>query len=240
MALQDDYQPPLEVPVWHPLLRTASLLRLGGGEAEALMCLAEALASPDPPPQTPLDILDLVAADLRQCRRELEIFDDPAIGATGEDLRVTRSYLTRIIQEMKFLEKNPPGAEDARNPVRSLAAARIPGEPLAALGQLGGVVAAFYEEAAPPPRLVADPLWAITAGVVCDLGYLAGVLREQAGRCAGGLRGELTRWVEILEKELDILRITLPGTRESGADQAVTRDEIPVPGRLDPDLDPEP
>ncbi len=226
MDRQETHRPPEGVPAWHPLLRTAALLRLGRQEVDDLMCLADALAE-SLMAGSPQEVARMVAADLWQCRAELEIFDDMPDADEWQAFRDTRRQLIRLIAEMRPAGAEGAGFGDTYNPLRALAALRI-GEPArSALGRLGGRAAEFFEDNPCGPRLMNDLLHAVAVGVHADLDYLAGVLRQQVERTDGPLQAEIAAWVRTLEREVEVLRLVVPSIEEE--DQEITRTEIPVP-----------
>jgi hypothetical protein len=230
MVGQEHHRPPEGVPAWHPLLRTASLLRLGRQEVDDLMCLADALAGePVRPPMAsaPQEVTRMVAADLWQCRAELEIFDDMPEATAWQAFRDTRRHLTGLVAAMHPPTGDGPGFGDTYNPLRALAALRI-GEPArSALGRLGARAAEYFEDNPSGPRLMNDPLHAVAVGVHADLDYLLSVLRQQEERTDGPLQAEIAAWARTLERDVAVLRLVVPSLEEG--DQEITRTEIPVP-----------
>ncbi len=110
------------VPAWHPLLRTASLLRLGRQEVDDLTFLVDALADTlaenparHPKPGSPQEVARMVAADLWQCRAELEIFDDMPDADAWRTFRDTRSHLTGLVAAMRPASREGPGFGDTYN-----------------------------------------------------------------------------------------------------------------------------
>jgi len=230
MVGRETHRPPEGVPAWHPLLRTASLLRLGRQEVDDLMCLADALAEePVRPPMAsaPQEVTRMVAADLWQCRAELEIFDDMPEATAWQAFRDTRHHLTVLVAAMHPPTGERPGFGDTYNPLRALAALRI-GEPArSALGRLGARAAEYFEDNPSGPRLMNDLLHAVAVGVHADLDYLLSVLRQQVERTDGPLQAEIATWVRTLEREVEVLRLVVPSIKEE--DQEITWTEIPVP-----------
>jgi hypothetical protein len=212
------------LPVWHPLLRTASLLRVGQQMAQHLIFLADGLADEEPCTTSPAQVLHLVAADLWQLRAELEIFDEPPRRDRWEAFRITRSHLARIAWEMGHRQTED---EDAMDPLRALAALRIEPTAHATLGRVGAQLATHFEEHAPEPRL-ADPLHASAIGPYCDLAHLATVLRQQQERTEGALKEQVATWASALEQEVQVLRLVVPERLEQD-DSEITKTEIPVP-----------
>jgi hypothetical protein len=229
MVGQENQRPPEGVPAWHPLLRTASLLRLGRQEVDDLMCLADALAGePVRPPMAsaPQEVTRMVAADLWQCRAELEIFDDMPEATAWQAFRDTRRHLTGLVAAMHPPTGDGPGFGDTYNPLRALAALRI-GEPArSALGRLGARAAEFFEDNPCGRRLMNDLLHAVAVGVHADLDYLLSVLRQQVERTDGPLQAEIAAWARTLEREVGVLRLVVPSIKEE--DQEITWTEIPV------------
>jgi hypothetical protein len=230
MVGRETHRPPEGVPAWHPLLRTASLLRLGRQEVDDLMCLADALAGePVRPPMAsaPQEVARMVAADLWQCRAELEIFEDMPEATAWQAFRDTRRHLTGLVAAMHPPTGGGPALGDTYNPLRTLAALRI-GEPArGALGRLGARAAEYFEDNPCGPRLMNDLLHAVAVGVHADLDYLLSVLRQQVERTDGPLQAEITAWVRTLEREVGVLRLVVPSIEEE--DQEITWTEIPVP-----------
>jgi hypothetical protein len=230
MVGQASQRPPEGVPAWHPLLRTASLLRLGRQEVDDLICLADSLAE-NLMAGSPQDVARMVAADLWQCWAELEIFDDMPEATAWQAFRATRRHLTDLLAAMHPAGGGGPGFGDTYNPLRALAALRI-GEPArSALGRLGGRAAEFFEDNPGDPRLMNDLLHAVAVGVHADLDYLLGVLRQQLERTDGPLRAEIAAWVGTLERDVEVLRLAVPSLEED--DQEITRTEIPVPPNVE-------
>jgi len=226
MVGREHNRPPEGVPAWHPLLRTASLLRLGRQEVDDLMCLADSLAE-NLMANSPEEVTQMVAADLWQCRTELEIFDDMPEASSWQAFRATRRHLTGLVAAMHPPTGGGPGLGDTYNPLRALAALRI-GEPArGALGRLGARAAEFFEDNPCGPRLMNDLLHAVAVGVHADLDYLLSVLRQQVERTDGPLRAEIAAWAGVLEREVGVLRLAVPSIEEE--DQEVTWTEIPVP-----------
>jgi hypothetical protein len=226
MVGQEHHRPPEGVPAWHPLLRTASLLRLGRQEVDDLMCLADSLAE-NLMATSPQDVARMVAADLWQCWAELEIFDDRPEASSWQAFRDTRRHLTGLVAAMHPPTGGGPGFGDTYNPLRALAALRI-GEPArSALGRLGARAAEFFEDNPSGPRLMNDLLHAVAVGVHADLDYLLSVLRQQEERTDGPLQAEIATWARTLEREVEVLRLVVPSLGEE--DQEVTWTEIPVP-----------
>jgi hypothetical protein len=195
-----------------------------------LMCLADALAENPVRPLmagSPLEVTRMVAADLWQCRAELEIFEDMPDADEWRAFRDTRRHLTGLVAAMHPPTGEGPGLGDTYNPLRALAALRI-GEPTrSALGRLGGQAAEFFEDNPGGPRLMNDLLHAVAVGVHADLDYLAGVLRQQVERTDGPLQVEIAAWARTLEREVGVLRLVVPSIKEE--DQEITWTEIPVP-----------
>ena len=228
------HRPSLAVPIWHPLLRTASLLRLGRQEVDDLMGLADAVASVGverPMVCSPQDVAKMVAADLWQCHQELEIFVDLPTASEWEAFRVTRSHLAHLVGAMRPAGADGPGLGNSYDPLRSLAALRLEEPGRSALARLGGRVAEFFETNSPSPRLVDDLLHAVAAGVHADLDYLLSVLRQQLGRTGGSFQEAISRWVGALERDVEVLRQAVPSIEEE--DQEVTWTDIPVPQDLE-------
>jgi len=230
MVGQEHHRPPEGVPAWHPLLRTASLLRLGRQEVDDLMCLADELAKNPVRPlmaSSPQDVTRMVAADLWQCRAELEIFEDMPDANEWRAFRDTRLHLADLVAAMRPPDGEGWGLGDTYNPLRALAALRI-GEPArSALGRLGGRAAEFFEDNPSGPRLMNDLLHAVAVGVHADLDYLLSVLRQQVERTDGPLQAEIAAWARTLEREVEVLRLVVPSIEEE--DQEITWTEIPVP-----------
>jgi hypothetical protein len=230
MVGREPHRSPEGVPAWHPLLRTASLLRLGRQEVDDLMCLADELAKNPVRPlmaSSPQEVARMVAADLWQCRAELEIFDDMRDADEWRAFRDTRRHLTGLVAAMHPPTGGGPGFGDTYNPLRALAALRI-GEPTrSALGRLGARAAEYFEDNPSGPRLMNDLLHAVAVGVHADLDYLLSVLRQQVERTDGPLKAEITAWVRTLEREVEVLRLVVPSIKEE--DQEITWTEIPVP-----------
>ena len=169
----------------------------------------------------------MVAADLWQCRAELEIFDDLPDADAWRGFRNTRSRLTRLVAEMRPAGGNGPSLGETYNPLRALAALRI-GEPACgALGRLGGRAAEYFEDNPTGPRLMNDLLHAVAVGVHADLDYLLTVLRQQLERTEGPLQAEIAAWARTLERDVEVLRLVVPSLEEE--DQEITRTEIPIP-----------
>ena len=169
----------------------------------------------------------MVAADLWQCRTELEIFDDMPEASSWQAFRDTRRHLTGLVAAMHPPTGDAPGFGDTYNPLRALAALRI-GEPARrALGRLGGRAAEYFEDNPSGPRLMNDLLHAVAVGVHADLDYLLGVLRQQLERTDGPLQAEIAAWARTLEREVEVLRLVVPSIKEE--DQEITRTEIPIP-----------
>jgi len=230
MNRHESHRPPEGVPAWHPLLRTASLLRLGRQEVDDLMCLADELAKNPVRPlmaSSPQDVARMVAADLWQCREELEIFDDMPDADVWRAFRDTRRHLADLVAAMRPPGGDGPGLGESDNPLRALAALRISEPARSALGRLGGQVAEFFEDNPSGPRLMNDLLHAVAVGVHADLDYLLTVLRQQEERTDGPLQAEIAAWARTLEREVEVLRMVVPSLEEE--DQEITWTEIPVP-----------
>jgi hypothetical protein len=211
----------MSLPVWHPLLRTASLLRGGPRLAADLATLVDGLAEA-PRTTSPREVVALVAADLWQLCAELEIFEELPHQRRWEAFRETRGHLARLTREMD----HRPGADDSLDPLRALAALRMGEGTRATLGRVGAHLAVHFEEHTPEPRL-AEPAHASSIGACCDLAYLATVLRQQREHSDGHLRSKVTTWAQILEREAEVLRMVVPPREEE--DFEITKTEIPVP-----------
>jgi hypothetical protein len=213
----------MTLPVWHPLLRTASLLRVGQQMARDLIFLADGLAE-GPMVASPAEVVHLVATDLWDLCAELEIFDELPQQDRWEGYRVSRSYLVRLVSEMGFRRGS---YEEPLDPLRALAALRIAESGRATLGRVGAQLAAHFEEHAPEPRL-AEPMDASAIGVYCDVVFLATVLRQQEERTEGAYQAQMATWARILEEEAQVLRLVVPDLAD-GEDFEITKTEIPVP-----------
>jgi hypothetical protein len=119
-----------------------------------------------------------------------------------------------------------PGGEDSLDPLRALAALRMGEAARATLGRVGAHLAIHFEEHIPEPRFT-DPVNASALGTCCDLAHLATVLRQQWERSDGHLRSNITTWAQILEREVEALRLVVPSLEEE--DLEITKTEIPVP-----------
>jgi hypothetical protein len=195
-----------------------------------LMCLADSLAENpvrQPTPGSPQEVARMVAADLWQCRAELEIFDDMPEATAWQAFRDTRRHLADLVAAMRPPDGEGWGLGDTYNPLRALAALRIGDPARSALGRLGGRAAEFIEDNPGGPRLMNDLLHAVAVGVHADLDYLAGVLRQQVERTDGPLQAEIAAWARTLERDVAVLRLVVPSLEEG--DQEITRTEIPVP-----------
>lgn len=221
-----EFTPPLDV-VWHPLLRSASLLRLDSRHARDLTEVADGLSQGIVGVWSPVDVCGLVALDLRQCLAETEIFVEPGFESPyGKEIRAMRATVGRIVPEMGHLGASP-GATDIRDPLRAVARIWLQAEVYVALGRLGATVAEAFEEGGRADVPAPDTAWSAAAGVTCDLSFLAVVLREQAARCVGELMPAMESWADSLMHEVRSLEFALPAEPEASP-QEITRPEIPV------------
>jgi hypothetical protein len=211
----------MTLPAWHPLLRTAALLRGGPQLAADLIFLADGL-SENPMVASPREVVELVAADLWQLRSELEIFDEKPRRNRWEAFRGARRLLGGLAVEMGYRTRG----EESLDPLRALAALRLDDGARATVGRVGVQLAIYFEEYAPEPRL-ADPVNASAIGAYCDIAHLATVLRQQEERTDGPFQGQLATWARALEREAGVLRLVVPSLEEE--DPEITRTEIPVP-----------
>jgi hypothetical protein len=211
----------MTLPAWHPLLRTAALLRGGPQLAADLIFLTDGLAE-SPFVASPQEVVQLVAADLWQLRSELEIFDEAPRRDCWEAFRGTRRLLTQLAAEMGYRSRK----ENSLDPLRALSALRLAEGARTTVGRVGAQLAIYFEEHAPEPRL-ADPVNASAIGAYCDIAHLATVLRQQEERTEGPLQAQLAAWGHALEREARVLRLVVPPLGED--DPEITKTEIPVP-----------
>ena len=201
--IQFQTSPPIDLPLWHRFLRTADLLWLSREAGEAIIVLAESLATPEPRIATPDEILAMAIRDLHECYIDLEFLDHdeaPHWGELGVVAFKVRPVLGEIVERLKGVVEVDLSGDDTLNPVRALYGLWAGPQVVAALGIVGHRVAVDQHETTDLPSMVDDPLWCLAAGLICDLPFIAVVLR-QIGEASAELREMVNQVAEQLEAE---------------------------------------
>ena len=206
----------IQIPLWHPYLRTAAVLRLSREHAQALVTLTEALAALEPPRTATLrECIRLAVRDLYQCFLELEFLEpggDASVPETERSLHRTllkvRPRLETLTSLLNRWARLDLRLEDSTNPVRAAVERRMPTAVAEALGGIASQAARNMAHCAEVRPLVDDVTWAAAAGVICDGLLIAGELREAAtvsaeatrilARVAGALEGEARKVLYVL------------------------------------------
>lgn len=229
-------EPPIRVPLWHPYLRTAALLRLPRQMAVDLMLLADHLSQGGKISQLPpARFIGPAAVDLNYCVAALEYFTDgrtPAETYDGEFL-VIRGYLVQVIGALEELNGIEGTLRDPRGPVRAIFALTASQALCDAFAHLGSRVVASYEEGHYIPRLVENVEWALVAGVLCDLSLTAQQLHAAAQKTAGAgswQRQRCRHLAEIVERQVERLAQLLPGLEDGGEEETLVDFPLPEDG----------
>jgi hypothetical protein len=177
-----------------------------------MIVLAEALASPEPRPATPQEILAMAVRDLHECYIDLEFLDHdeaPHWGDLGVAAFKLRPVLGEIVERLQGEVEVDLSGDDTLNPVRALYGLWADPQVVAALGTVGHRVAVDQHETCDLPSMVDDPLWCLAAGLICDLPFIAAMLR-QIGEAPAELREMVNQAAERLEEESRRLLPLLP------------------------------
>ncbi len=221
--IQPPSSPPIDLPLWHQFLRTQDLLWLNREAGEALIMLADALAAPEPRAVANEDILAMVVRDLHQCFNDLEFLDHdeaPHWGPVGVAAFEARPVLGEMVERLQRIVPVDLSGEDSMNPVRALCGFWVEPQVVAALGKVGANVAVHQQETSDLPSMIDDPLACTVAGLICDLPFIAAVLRqigeastevrEIVHHAAGRLEAESRRLLPLLP--------SLPATESAESD----------------------
>jgi len=204
-------------------------LRLRREDAEALVALADVLGTlpretAKPERRDPFRTCSLVALDLRQCREELEIFQEDRSIPYRDGVLPVWHDLHRILQELNLLVESPE-ASDPWNPWREVARLWLPEAIYDPLHRLGATAGEYSAEVPPVGYSYNDGAWTSATGVACDLGFLSRVLEGAVSSCEGSLGQHLRAWAAGLRRQSETLAMSLPA---EPAEQEITRTEIPV------------
>ena len=196
--------PPIPVGVWHPLLRTTSLLRLNSTTATALVGVTAAVAASGSSRDVRGGkVLEWIARDLQQCRIELEYLvidaDDWRVLAAASEggdweaqaavaLLHTDEILGHRLDRLLRWARIRLVGDDSRNPVRALAGLWLPPGLVSQLGVLGCHVTASAAEEV-EGWSAEGHMRSLVAGLICDLDLIATVAWTAAAK--GGEASDL-------------------------------------------------
>jgi len=224
----------VRVPLWHPYLRTAALLRLSRQAAVDLMLLVDSLAEKRVAELAHDHFIGPAAEDLAHSVAVLESFTDPP-GRTDPfavDVQVIRGYLSEVIGELEKLNGIRGTLRDPHSPLRAMFALATSEILTDCVGRIGARVVMSFEEGSREERLVENLPWALAAGVVCDLSLIAQQLRAAAANLVN-----ITPWqgekveglASIVERQGERLREFLPLLQEGWEGDTLV--DVPIPGQ---------
>ena len=203
--------PPIDLSLWHRFLRTQGLLWLSREAGESLIVLVETVAEPEPRGLGHEEVLALAVRDLYQCFIDLEFLDHDEArfwGPVGMGAFQTRPGLREMVERLQRVAPVDLSHEVTIDPIRTLFGLWIDPDRLTALGRIGTAVAIHPQESSEEPSMIDDPLYLTLAGLICDLPFIAAVLRQVGGE-PPRLRALMVEIADHLEKEAQRLESLL-------------------------------